>query len=52
MDIKYLELKRVTAMYAFEIQEAVSRVVSGGWYLQGEANRRFEEHYAAYNHAR
>ena len=51
MDIKYLELKRVTAMYALEIQEAVSRVVSGGWYLQGETNRRFEEHYAAYNHA-
>lgn len=49
--IKYLELKRVTAMYADEIHEAINGVVDGGWYLQGEANRRFERHYADYCHA-
>ena len=46
--IKYLELAKVTAMHADEINEAVRRVVTGGWYLQGEENRLFEEEYAAY----
>lgn len=46
--IKYLELAKVTAMHADEINEAVKRVVTGGWYLQGEENRLFEEEYAAY----
>ena len=39
--IKYLELAKVTAMHADEINEAVRRVVTGGWYLQGEENRLF-----------
>ena len=52
MEIKYLELKKVTAMYADEIHEAVNDVINGGWYLQGEANRKFEEHYAEYCHAK
>lgn len=46
--IEYLSLKKITALYADEIQDAVSKVVSSGWYLQGEATRRFEEHYAQY----
>lgn len=46
--IDYLSLRAVTALHAEEIQQAVSNVVSSGWYLQGEANRRFEEHYAHY----
>ncbi|MGN0281425.1 MAG: DegT/DnrJ/EryC1/StrS family aminotransferase [Prevotella sp.] len=49
MNIKYLELKKVTAMYADEIHEAVREVVDGGWYLQGFSNQKFEEHYAEYN---
>lgn len=52
MDIKYLELKKVTAMYADEIHEAVSEVIDGGWYLQGASNRQFEQQYAAYCHAK
>lgn len=52
MDIKYLELKKVTAMYSDEIHEAVSEVIDGGWYLQGASNRQFEEQYAAYCHAK
>ncbi len=46
--IKYLELKKITALHGDEIQKAVECVVSGGWYLQGEATHSFEEHYAQY----
>jgi dTDP-4-amino-4,6-dideoxygalactose transaminase len=46
--IKFLDLKRVNQQYADEIEQAVRRVVSSGWYLQGEANAAFEEHYAEY----
>lgn len=46
--IKYLELKKVTALHGEEIQQAVRRVVEGGWYLQGEATAYFEQHYARY----
>ena len=46
--IDYLSLKKVTALHADEIREAVARVVDGGWYLQGEANARFEAEYAQY----
>ena len=52
MDIKYLDLKKVTAMYSDEIHEAVSEVIDGGWYLQGASNRQFEQQYAAYCHAK
>ena len=48
MTIDYLSLKRITAMHADEIHEAVNRVVDGGWYLRGEATARFEEEYARY----
>lgn len=46
--IKFLDLQRVTAMYADEIHEAVSRVVNSGWYLQGKENDKFEADYARY----
>lgn len=46
--IKFLDLKKVTASYAVEIDEAVSRVVNSGWYLQGEENQLFERNYANY----
>ena len=46
--IKFLDLQKVTALHGEEINEAVSRVVNGGWYLQGEENRRFEADYSAY----
>ncbi|MBO4463123.1 MAG: DegT/DnrJ/EryC1/StrS family aminotransferase [Prevotella sp.] len=44
--IEYLPLKRITAMHADEIHEAVNRVIDGGWYLRGEATERFEAEYA------
>lgn len=46
--IKFLDLQKVTAKYADEIHEAVSRVVNSGWYLQGEETKKFEADYADY----
>jgi dTDP-4-amino-4,6-dideoxygalactose transaminase len=46
--MKYLPLREINARYDSEIWEAVSRVLDSGWYLRGEATRRFEEHYAEY----
>lgn len=46
--IPFLSLKDVTALHGAEINEAVSRVVNGGWYLQGNENERFEQNYAAF----
>ena len=48
MKIPFLSLKDVTALHGAEINEAVSRVVSGGWYLQGKENERFEENYSKF----
>ena len=46
--IEYLPLKRINARYDAEIREAISQVLDSGWYLKGEATRRFEQHYADY----
>lgn len=35
-------------MHSAEIKEAVNKVIDSGWYLQGEANQRFEENYSNY----
>lgn len=46
--IDYLNLQKINALHQQEIDEAVLRVVRGGWYLQGQENRAFEQNYAAY----
>lgn len=46
--IKFLDLKSVNALYADEIEKAVTDTVRSGWYLQGETNWRFEQEYAKY----
>ena len=46
--IKFLDLQKVTEKYSTEIHEAVSRVVSSGWYLQGQENERFENNFGQY----
>jgi len=46
MNIPFLSLCDVTALHGEEINAAVTRVVNGGWYLQGEENKRFESNYA------
>lgn len=46
--IPFLSLKDVTALHGAEINEAVIRVVNGGWYLQGKENEAFEADYAKF----
>lgn len=46
--IPFLSLKDVTALHGEEINEAVNRVVNGGWYLQGKENEKFEANYAKF----
>ena len=46
--IPFLSLKDVTALHGDEILEAVNRVVNSGWYLQGQENEQFEQHYAEF----
>ena len=48
MNIPFLSLKDVTALHGAEINEAVSRVVNSGWYLQGKENEQFEKHYSEF----
>ncbi|MCE9107060.1 DegT/DnrJ/EryC1/StrS family aminotransferase [Bacteroides pyogenes] len=48
MSIPFLSLKDVTALHGEEINEAVSRVVNGGWYLQGKENEKFERNYSEF----
>ena len=40
--IKYLDLKRINDLYDAEIREALNEVLNSGWYLKGEATKRFE----------
>ena len=46
--MKYLDLKRINAIYDAEIRQAINRVLDSGWYLKGEATHQFEAHYAEY----
>ena len=48
MKVPFLSLKDVAALHGTEITEAVSRVVNGGWYLQGKENKQFEQHYSEF----
>lgn len=47
-EIKYLDLKKINDGYGDSIKHAIMKVVDSGWYLQGEAVKRFEAHYARY----
>jgi dTDP-4-amino-4,6-dideoxygalactose transaminase len=48
LGIPFLCLKDITALHGVEINEAVIRVVNGGWYLLGREVKTFEREYAAY----
>ena len=47
-NIPFFFFNDVTALHGAEINEAVSRVVNGGWYLQGKENEQFEKHYSEF----
>lgn len=46
--IKFLDLKKITDKYSEEIEKVVTDVIRSGWYLQGEANKKFEADYSSY----
>lgn len=46
--IPFLSLRDVTALHGAEINEAVSRVINDGWYLQGKENESFEISYSEF----
>lgn len=46
--IPFLNLKKVNDEFSNEIQVAINKVISSGWYLQGEANSTFEKNYSKY----
>lgn len=48
MNIPFLSLQDVTALHGAEINEAVTRVVNNGWYLQGKENEKFEKDYSEF----
>ncbi len=48
MNVPFLSLKEVTDLHNKEINEAASRVVNYGWYLQGRENEAFEADYAKF----
>lgn len=52
MEVKYLDLQKITALYGEEIEQSVNRVVRSGWYLQGAETAAFEEEFAHYQGAR
>ncbi len=46
--IKFLDLERITHSFEPGLSEAVNRVVTSGWYLQGRENEKFEREYSEY----
>jgi dTDP-4-amino-4,6-dideoxygalactose transaminase len=46
--VPFLNLKKLNDEFSNEIHDAVSKVISSGWYLQGEANIAFEKNYSNY----
>ncbi|ADY53343.1 Glutamine--scyllo-inositol transaminase [Pseudopedobacter saltans DSM 12145] len=46
--IKFLDLQKINAQYTIELQNAFSRVLNSGWYIQGEEVFQFEQKFAHY----
>lgn len=46
MKVDFLNLQRITASFGGEVENAVRRVVSSGWYLLGEETMAFEREWA------
>ena len=48
MNIPFLSIRDITEKYQDELRDAICRVLTSGWYLQGEENKCFETEYAKY----
>lgn len=46
--IKFLDLQKINAQYAYEFKQAAAEVIDSGWYLLGERVKRFETNLANY----
>lgn len=46
--VRFLDLKRINNSFEPQLSEAITRIVRGGWYLQGSHVADFERHYADY----
>lgn len=48
MNIKFLDIKRITDSFEPRLSSEIQRVVSSGWYLLGEETSNFEKEFAQY----
>lgn len=48
IQIPFFDLKRVNQRYGEELEQAMLRVLSSGWYISGQEKEGFEKEYAAY----
>lgn len=46
--LKFLDLEKINARFGSELQSAVERVISSGWYILGAECEAFEREFAAY----
>lgn len=46
--IKFLDLSKVNNRFRDDINNRISDILDKGWYLQGEYNKTFSEHFAKY----
>ena len=46
--IKFLDLEGVNNRFRDEIDKKIKSILDKGWYLLGEEDKTFEEHFAAY----
>ncbi|MCU4173858.1 DegT/DnrJ/EryC1/StrS family aminotransferase [Carboxylicivirga sp. N1Y90] len=48
MDVKFLDIQKITNSFQPELSDAINRVVSKGWFLLGEETNKFEAEYAKF----
>ena len=46
--INFLNLSKINNRFRTDIEKKISNILDIGWYLQGEENKRFSEHFARY----
>jgi len=46
--IKFLDLEKINNRFRNEIDLKIKTILDKGWYLQGDENKAFEEHFAKY----